>query len=135
MTEMAGPRGADGGGRGGFNFVPNPAAIAACEGQVEGAACTFGTPPQGGRCTLLPMGAGLTCTPLPGGGIPAAEFRAGMARLRRQSAAAAAAVPPVAEMRAATSDVTTSSSCRARHCTFRRRSCSTTCRSATSGCA
>jgi len=69
MTEMAGPReDAGGGGRGGFDFVPNPAAIAACEGQVEGAACMFGTPPQGGRCTLLPMGAGLTCTPLPGGG-------------------------------------------------------------------
>jgi spore coat protein CotH len=71
MTEMAGPRGAAGAaGRGGFNFVPNPDAVAACDGQVEGAFCTFGAPPQSGRCTLLPMGAGLTCTPLPGGGMP-----------------------------------------------------------------
>jgi spore coat protein CotH len=78
MTEMAGPRGsAGGGGRGGFNFVPNPAAVAACDGQVEGAFCTFGAPPQSGRCTLLPMGAGLTCTPLPGGGNPGGGFPGG----------------------------------------------------------
>lgn len=69
MTDMAGPRGADGGlGGGGFNVPTNPEAVAACLGRVEGQACTFGMPPQSGRCTLLPMGAGLTCTPLPGGG-------------------------------------------------------------------
>ncbi len=67
MTEMAGPQGAAGGGRGGggfggFNVVPDPAATAACNGGVEGSACSFGAPPQGGRCTLLPMGAGLSCT-------------------------------------------------------------------------
>jgi hypothetical protein len=28
--------------------------------------CQFGSPPVGGRCTQLPMGAGLSCTPLPG---------------------------------------------------------------------
>ena len=72
MTEMAGPRVADGGfGRGGFNIMPDPAAVAACSGRLEGDACSFGTPAQGGRCTLLPMGTGLTCTPLPGGGFPA----------------------------------------------------------------
>lgn len=69
MTEMAGPKGA-GGGSGGFNRAPDPAAVAACSGRLEGDACSFGTPPQGGRCTLLPMGTGLTCTPLPGGGVP-----------------------------------------------------------------
>ena len=70
MTEMAGPQGADGtGGRGGFNVAPNPEALAACQGRVEGDLCTFGTPPQSGRCTILPMGAGLTCTGLPGVGV------------------------------------------------------------------
>jgi hypothetical protein len=70
MTEMAGPFGAAGagGGRGGFNVALNPEAIAACTGGLEGSTCTFGTPPQSGRCTLLPMAVGLTCTPLPGGG-------------------------------------------------------------------
>ena len=67
MTEMAGPQGA-GGGLGGFNMAPDPAAVAACTGRLEGDACSFGAPPQGGRCTLLPMGTGLTCTALPGGG-------------------------------------------------------------------
>src|SRR5688572_20377798 len=43
MTEMAGPYGSRGGraGRGGFNFMPDPAAIAACDGRVEGEVCTF----------------------------------------------------------------------------------------------
>jgi spore coat protein H len=72
MTEMAGPYGARGGGsgRGGFNLMPDPAAIAACAGGVEGDVCSFGAPPQSGRCTLLPMGTGLACTALPGGGFP-----------------------------------------------------------------
>lgn len=72
MTEMAGGYGSAGGGpgRGGFNVMPNPAAVAACDGRLEGDSCTFGAPPQSGRCTLLPMGAGLTCTALPGGGNP-----------------------------------------------------------------
>jgi spore coat protein CotH len=72
MTEMAGPSGSDSGiGRGGgFNAAPDPQAIAACAGSVEGSFCSFGTPPQSGRCTLLPMGAGLSCTALPGGGNP-----------------------------------------------------------------
>ena len=70
MTEMAGVRGADGvGGRGGFNVAPDPQALAACAGGVEGDFCTFGAPPQSGRCTILPNGAGLTCTPLPGVGV------------------------------------------------------------------
>lgn len=69
MSQMAGAYGAGGGlGRGGFNVMPDPATVAACDGRVEGDACTFGTPPQSGRCTLLPMAAGLSCTPLPGGG-------------------------------------------------------------------
>ena len=81
MTEMAGPYGAGGGmgggGRGGFVFMPDPAAAAACEGRVEGDLCSFGAPPQSGRCTLLPMGVGLTCTPLPGGGNPGGGFPGG----------------------------------------------------------
>ena len=79
MTDMAGPYGTAGGGpgRGGFNMMPDPAAVAACEGRVEGDSCMFGTPPQGGRCTLLPMGVGLTCTPLPGGGNPGGGFPGG----------------------------------------------------------
>ena len=82
MTEMAGPYGAGGGvggggGRGGFVFMPDPAAAAACEGRVEGDVCSFGAPPQSGRCTLLPMGVGLTCTPLPGGGNPGGGFPGG----------------------------------------------------------
>ena len=70
MTEMAGPFGsANIGGRGGgFNVQPDPLATAACSGLVEGSACSFGTPVQSGRCTLLPMGTGLTCSALPGGG-------------------------------------------------------------------
>ena len=69
MTEMAGPQGAaGGGGRGGFNIPADPAAVAACSGRLEGEVCSFGAPAQTGRCTLLPMGIGLTCTPLPGGG-------------------------------------------------------------------
>ena len=70
MTEMAGPFGASntGGRGGGFNAQPNPLATAACSGLVEGSACSFGTPVQSGRCTLLPMGIGLTCSALPGGG-------------------------------------------------------------------
>lgn len=69
MTEMVGPFGA-GGGRGGFNIIVDPAASVACTGLVEGSACSFGTPPQVGRCAQLPMGAGLACTPLPGAGNP-----------------------------------------------------------------
>lgn len=70
MTEMAGPFGsANTGGRGGgFNAQPDPLAATACAGLVEGSACSFGTPVQTGRCTLLPMGTGLTCSALPGGG-------------------------------------------------------------------
>ena len=68
MADMAGPFGAQGAGAGGFNAVPDPAAVAACQGLLEGSACAFGNPPQGGRCTLLPMAAGLSCTALPGGG-------------------------------------------------------------------
>ena len=71
MTEMAGPpAAASTGGQGGFNIPSDPAAVAACSGRVEGEACSFGAPPQTGRCTLLPMGIGLTCTPLPGGAFP-----------------------------------------------------------------
>ena len=78
MTEMAGTRGAAAApGGGGFNAAPSPEAVAACQGRVEGEVCTFAVPPQNGRCTLLPMGAGLTCTPIggvggqpPGGGNP-----------------------------------------------------------------
>jgi spore coat protein H len=79
MTDMAGAYGSAGGGpgRGGFNVMPDPAAVAACDGRVEGDSCVFGTPPQGGRCTLLPMGVGLTCTPLPGGGNPGGGFPGG----------------------------------------------------------
>jgi spore coat protein CotH len=77
MAEMAGPFGSSrtGGGRGGgFNVAPDPLATAACSGLVEGSACSFGAPRQSGRCTLLPMGTGLTCTALPGGGgIPPGE--------------------------------------------------------------
>jgi len=79
MTEMAGGYGTAGGGpgRGGFNMMPDPAGVAACDGRVEGDSCMFGTPPQSGRCTLLPMGVGLTCTPLPGGGNPGGGFPGG----------------------------------------------------------
>ena len=42
MAEMAGPYGSGGGpGGGGFNVMPNPAAVAACDGRVEGEVCTF----------------------------------------------------------------------------------------------
>ena len=80
MTEMAGAYGTGGGGgggRGGFNMMPDPAAVAACNGRVEGDSCTFATPPQSGLCTLLPMGAGLTCTPLPNRGNPGGGFPGG----------------------------------------------------------
>ena len=70
MTQMAGPFGAGGGGRGGFNFVSDPAAVAACQGLVEGSACSFGNPLQTGRCTILGLGEALVCTPLPGVGNP-----------------------------------------------------------------
>jgi hypothetical protein len=76
MTGMAGPRGSAGvgagGGRGGFNIVVGPEALAACNERVEGDPCAVGTPAQSGRCTQLPMGAGLACTPLPfpGGNVP-----------------------------------------------------------------
>jgi spore coat protein CotH len=72
MTEIAGPPGSGGPGRGGFviNIVPNPEAIAACQGLVEGNACSVGMPPQAGRCELLPMAAGLSCIPQAGGGFP-----------------------------------------------------------------
>ena len=72
MTGMAGPFGSTrtGGRGGGFTMPPDPLAAAACSGLVEGSACSFGSPRQSGRCTLLPMGAGLTCTALPGGGNP-----------------------------------------------------------------
>lgn len=70
MAEMAGPFGSarTGGSGGGFNAPPDPLATAACSGLMEGSACSFGSPLQSGRCTLLPMGTGLTCTALPGGG-------------------------------------------------------------------
>jgi spore coat protein H len=71
MTELAGPFGARGrGAGGGFNIVVDQASIAACTGLVEGSACAAGTPPQAGRCTLLPMGAALACVPQFGGGNP-----------------------------------------------------------------
>ena len=69
MTEMAGVPGAEGGGRQG-GAPPDPLRGAACSGLVEGNMCQFGNPPTGGRCTQLPMGVGLSCTPLPGGGNP-----------------------------------------------------------------
>ena len=69
MTEMAGASGAEGGGRQG-GVPPDPLRTAACAGLLEGNMCQFGNPPAGGRCTQLPMGAGLSCTPLPGGVNP-----------------------------------------------------------------
>jgi len=66
MTEMAGTSGAEGNGRQG-GAAPDPLRLAACAGLLEGNICQFGTPPMGGRCAQLPMGAGLSCTPLPGG--------------------------------------------------------------------
>ena len=79
MTDMAGAYGTAGGGpgRGGFNIMPDPAAVAACDGRVEGDSCMFGTPSQTGRCTLLPMGVALSCTSLPGGGNPGGGFPGG----------------------------------------------------------
>jgi spore coat protein H len=79
MTDMAGAYGAMSGGpgRGGFNVMPDPMAVAACDGHLEGESCSFGTPPQGGRCTILPMAAGLSCTPLAGGGFPGGGFPGG----------------------------------------------------------
>lgn len=65
MTEMAGAFGSD---RGGIGMAP--ARSAACTGMVEGSACGFGVPTQAGACTLLAMAAGLSCTPLPGAGMP-----------------------------------------------------------------
>ena len=72
MTDMAGAFGGDGSG---FGAAPDPARVGACAGLVEGSMCSLGTPSQTGRCTLLSMGAGLSCRPLPGGGgrIPAAD--------------------------------------------------------------
>jgi spore coat protein H len=59
MEAIAGPFGQggpqDGGpGRdaGGFN----PEAVAACNGRVAGDVCSFGNPPQGGRCILIANG-------------------------------------------------------------------------------
>lgn len=85
MTEMAGARGAAAApGGGGLAVAPNPEAVAACQGRVEADACTFALPPQNGRCTLQPMGAGLTCTPIggaagqpPAGGVPPGGGQAG----------------------------------------------------------
>ena len=82
MTEMAGPLGSGGfgGGGGGFNMQPDPQATSACAGLVEGSACSFGSSVQSGRCTLLPMGTGLTCTALPGGGNPGGGMPGGNPR-------------------------------------------------------
>lgn len=70
FTQLAGPFGARSGGAGGggLNIVVDQASIAACAGFVEGSACSVGTPPQAGRCTLLPMGVALACIPQFGGG-------------------------------------------------------------------
>jgi hypothetical protein len=65
MAEMVGASGVEGGGRQG-GVPPDPLRGAACTGLVEGSVCQFGNPPIGGRCAQLPMGAGLSCTPLPG---------------------------------------------------------------------
>ena len=103
--------------------MPDPAAIAACDGRVEGEVCTFGAPPQSGRCTLLPMGAGLTCTALPGGGNPGGGFPGGGIHLEVAAIhqEVGANLPEAAINRAATSVATMSSSCRGRRYTFRRR--------------
>ena len=74
MTQLAGPFGRGRGAGGGVNIVIDQAAVAACAGLVEGSACSVGTPPQAGRCTLPPMGVALACIPQfvvgnpPGGG-------------------------------------------------------------------
>ena len=65
MAEMVGAPGVEGGGRQG-GPPPDPLRSAACTGLVEGSVCQFGNPLTGGRCTQLPMGVGLSCTPLPG---------------------------------------------------------------------
>ena len=116
MTEMAGPYGGAE-ARGGFNVMPDPAAVAACDGRVEGDVCTFGTPPQSGRCTLLPMGAGLTCTALPGGGFPGGNLPGGGGN----PPGGGGILPEAAISRAATWGATMWSSCRGRPSTFRRR--------------
>ena len=74
VADMADMSGTFGGDRAAFNTAPDPARTAACTGLVEGSLCSFGNPPQGGRCTQLPMGVGLSCTPLPGAGIPDGGF-------------------------------------------------------------
>ena len=80
MVSLAGTRGAQGGfGGGGGGQQPGggqpgpvlmfpQAAITACAGQVEAAACTVGTPPLAGRCIQTGAAGQLACIALPGGG-------------------------------------------------------------------
>jgi spore coat protein CotH len=84
MTALAGSRGggAGGPGRGGAGGggqqpgAPQPgqgfqfpqAAIDACSGQLEAAACSVGTPPVAGRCIQTGPQGQLACIALPGGG-------------------------------------------------------------------
>ena len=86
MTDMAGSPGGTGGG-GGIpgggapgggapgGGIPGggapgaaPEAVAACDGLIEGSACSFGTPPVSGRCVLTGAGTPLACTVIDGGG-------------------------------------------------------------------
>jgi hypothetical protein len=75
MEEIAGPFGASG-PRGGPGAGPvgavTPEAVAACNGQLQGNACSFGNPPANGVCVLMPNGGPLACQPMlvanPGGG-------------------------------------------------------------------
>lgn len=84
MTAISGARGTPGAGGGpggggggaqppggqqpGFGF--SQAAIAACAGQTEAAACSIGAPPVAGRCVQIGQGQ-LACALLPaGGGAP-----------------------------------------------------------------
>ena len=80
MAALAGARGAQGGfagggggqqpggGQPGQGFMFPQAAITACAGQVEAAACTIGTPPAAGRCIQTGAAGQLACVALPGGG-------------------------------------------------------------------
>ena len=79
VVSLAGTRGAQGGfgggggqpgqpGQPGQVFMFPQAAITACDGQVEAAACTFGNPPTPGRCIQTGPGGQLACIALPGGG-------------------------------------------------------------------
>ena len=57
-----------GGGQPGQGFMFPQAAVTACAGQLEAAACTFGTPPTPGRCIQTGAPGQLACVALPGGG-------------------------------------------------------------------